>query len=139
MEMAQPDPRGDHQIVRAGRRALWLGIAALLMALLVAYLGLIMGVVALYVGIRTVRIAKRARSRPPGAMWGIVLASIALVVSIIGMGFQIFFWHELRSYSKCMAAANTITDENRCKDAFARSVEQRLHLPKGSFKHTQYL
>lgn len=130
----QPSPEGDLQLARAGRRARWLGIAALLMALLVAYLGLVMGIVALYVGIRTLRAARQSRSRAPGATLGIVLASVALVFSLMGVAFQIFFWNEVQTYNKCMTAANTITDETQCKDAFARAFERKLHLPAGSFK-----
>jgi heme/copper-type cytochrome/quinol oxidase subunit 2 len=139
MQTLQPGPEGDPQVTRTGRRALWLGIIAMVMAIVVAYLGVVMAIVALYVGIRTLRTARRTRSRAPGAVPGIVLASIALVISIIGMAFQIFFWNELQTYSKCMSAANTISDEHVCKDTFARDFEKKLHLPKGSFKGSSYL
>lgn len=139
MQTLKPGPSGDPQVTRTGRRALWLGIVALLMALIVAYLGVVMSIVALYVGIRTTRAARRTRSRAPGAVPGIVLASIALVISMIGMAFQIFFWNDLQNYSKCMSAANTISDEHLCKDAFARAFEKKLHLPEGSFKGGKYL
>jgi hypothetical protein len=135
MQTVQPSPDGDLQLARAGRRALWLGFAALLMAFLIAYLlGLVMGIVALYVGIRTLRTARQSRSRASGAILGIVLASVALVISLMGLVFQIFFWNEVQTYNKCMTAANTITDESQCKDALARAFERKLHLPVGSFK-----
>jgi hypothetical protein len=109
------------------------------MVLLGTYLGLIMGIVALYVGIRTLRAARRSRSRAPGAVPGIVLASVTLVLSLMGMAFQALFWNELQTYSKCMSAANTITDENQCKDAFSQALEKRLHLAKGSLGGGKYL
>jgi hypothetical protein len=133
MRPVQPGS-GDPQMARADRRALWIGIAALLMSLFSPFLGLIMAAVALYVAIRTVRAIRRAGSKASSAVYGIVLASIALVISIFITSFQILLWNELQSYHDCMSLANTITDESHCKDSFARSFEKKLHLPKDSFK-----
>jgi hypothetical protein len=39
-------------------------------------------------------------------------------------------------YVKCRASANTITDEQACKDDFTRSLEKKMKLRQGSLRST---
>jgi hypothetical protein len=91
---------------------------------------------ALVVGIRARRRARRA-ARPAGrgTLAGVVMGSIGLAVSIPLATTQILLWGELHSYLDCREAANTITDQQNCKDTFLREVENKLNLRAGSLSH----
>jgi hypothetical protein len=65
---------------------------------------------------------------------GIVLGSIGLALSIVLLTTQIVFRHELGRYLSCREAANTITDEQVCKETFYRQIEEKLNLREGSLK-----
>jgi hypothetical protein len=63
------------------------------------------------------------------------MGAVGLVISIPLATTQILFWGEVHRYLDCREAANTISDEQACKDAFVRELEQRLNLRDGSLKH----
>jgi hypothetical protein len=134
-DFTAPPPPDPDALKRNGRRALWLGIGAIFLSLFQAIylpLGLIFSVLAIVFGVRTVRRARRERGVAPGAVAGVVMGSIGLAVSIPVLSVNLFLRTEIEQYGTCRDAANTITDERACKDAFARSLEEKFNLRKGS-------
>ena len=121
---------------RAGRWALALGSAAVLLMIVFPSAAPLPAVAALIVGVRARRRARRA-ARPAGrgTLAGVVMGSIGLAVSSPLATMQILLWGEVHRYLDCREAANTITDRQVCKDAFQREAEIKLNLREGSLKH----
>lgn len=112
---------------------MWFGGASLLLIFTpLFYLGLVLGVFALVIGVRAIRAAHRAHISAPGAVPGMVMGAIGTVCSLMLVVLWLFLYQELSDYTNCRAAANTISDQNQCKDAFAQAVEKKMHMPKGS-------
>lgn len=136
----RPGPKGPGgppgPVDRTGRRALWLGLLSLVLLFipLLGYLVAIPAIAAIVLGVRARRSARRNQGTAPGALPGIVLGSIGLVLFVAAVAVQIVLYSELQQYSKCRSAANTITAETRCKDQLAREIEDRLGLPDGTLK-----
>ncbi|MFC6885720.1 MULTISPECIES: DUF4190 domain-containing protein [Actinomadura] len=118
----------------AGRRALWLGIAAVVFSLFFPPGGLVLGIAALVIGIKAHRRSRGRHGTAPGATPGIVLASVSLVLAAISIGVNAWLWPELSAKQDCMDSANTRADEKVCNDTFTRDLEKKLHLPKGELK-----
>jgi predicted ABC-type sugar transport system permease subunit len=97
--------------------------------------GLVLGVVALVVGVRAHLRARRERAVVPRAVVaGIVMGAVGTAVSIPMLAVSMFFHAEMGQYAKCHASANTIADEQACKDAFVRSIEKKVRLRQGSLR-----
>ncbi|GAA2147935.1 hypothetical protein [Actinomadura napierensis] len=125
-------PPGPPPVERTGRRALWLGIVALLTSFFFYPLGLVLGVAALVIGIRARRRARTARGAAPGAVPGIVLGSVGLAFSALSVALTVFLWPELSGYQECLGASNTGADKTACKHEFYPKIEKKLDLPAGS-------
>jgi hypothetical protein len=119
---------------RSGLLALWLGGGALLLMFYLPPVSLALAVAALYLGIRTRRRARRAGTVARGAMAGIVLGSVGIGLSAVLVTTQIVFWNELNRYLVCQDAANTIADQEGCRETFFRDVERKFNLREGSLK-----
>lgn len=130
---APPGPEIAARYHRLGRRALWMGGLSLLLSLFFYPLGIITGIFALAFGVRALRAARPYRDRVPGAVPGLVMGCVGLAFSLLVTAFAVLLYHEISTYTKCRDTANTISDENQCKDAFARGLEKKLHLKPGSF------
>jgi hypothetical protein len=115
-----------------------LGSISLPLTLFVPWIGIFTGLAAVIIGFRTRRAAKRAGIPAPGAMPGVVTGAIGLVVSVLVMVVGVVFWNELQQFTECKAAANTIAEQQRCSDQFARRIEKKLHLPPGTYKGSQF-
>ncbi|MWA06321.1 hypothetical protein F8568_039465 [Actinomadura sp. LD22] len=124
-------PPGPPPVERTGRRALWLGVVALVTSLFFYPLGLVLGVAALVIGIRARRRARTARAVAPGAVPGIVLGSVGLAFSALSVALTVFLWPELSGYQECLGAANTGTDKTACKHEYFPKIEKKLDLPRG--------
>jgi hypothetical protein len=111
---------------------MWLGGLSLLLALFTYPLGIVAGLAALIVGVLALRVARPYRARVPGAVPGVVMGAIGLVCSLLVMALTAVLYNEITAYTRCRDVANTITDENQCKDALARALEKKLHLKPGS-------
>jgi hypothetical protein len=132
-----PHPPGPTPGQRGARWALWLGTGSLVLSLfqtLYRPVGLILAVGAIILGVQARRRARREHSLATGAVAGIVMGAVAIALSIPVLAINLFFRAEMDQYAKCRTSANTITDEQACKDAFARSVEKKLKLRPGSMR-----
>lgn len=130
---AQPPSADRDGAAQSGRRALWLGITAFLLTLLTMIpISLALGIAAVVFGIRALRRAHRAGIAAPGAVIGMVLGAIAVVISTIFLVVTIIIWPELSDYRDCLVGANTETDKQVCQDEHFPAIEKKLGLDPGA-------
>jgi hypothetical protein len=128
----RPTPGGADP---AGRWALALGSAALLLMIVFPPAAPLPAAAALVVGVRARRRARRAaRTAGRGTLAGVIMGSVGLAISIPLATTQIMLWSELNRYLDCRETANTITDEQGCRDTFLREVENKFNLRQGSLE-----
>ncbi|GIH89553.1 hypothetical protein ACFFMN_13845 [Planobispora siamensis] len=110
----------------AGRRALWMAFAAIVLTLMLPVAGLFMAIFALVVSIRAVPALKSAAKPVTTAVVGIVISSLALLVAIGVTAMQFYFSDELAAYAECKIGAGTVTAQNECVDQLERAMEKRF-------------
>ncbi|MBB5962279.1 hypothetical protein [Planomonospora venezuelensis] len=111
---------------KAGRRALWLAFAAIVLTFMLPLAGLFVAVFALVVSVRAIP-ALRSVSRPVGtAVAGIVISSVALLISIAVLALQLYLSEELAAYAECKIGAGTVAAQDECVDRLERAVEKRF-------------
>lgn len=118
---------------RSGLRALWLGLGALLLLVsgVLAFLAIPVGVAAIVFGFRA---RKAATGKVPGAMAGIIMGGLSVLITVGGLAVGAYLYSELNSYQKCMGTANTFSDEKACIDALTPQLEKKFHLSPGTLK-----
>lgn len=119
--MSQPGPTPP-PLSRSATAALLAGIASLVAAVFFFPLGLLLGVVSLVLGRRTLQAARAAGSGAPsrtvvGMTLGVLGSALAVLVGIV----VVTFWPQLRDYETCRAGANTLIAQQAC-DAQLRSA-----------------
>lgn len=119
---------------RGGPRARFLGIAGLVLTLLFLPAGLALSIAAVVVGVRSRKRARRVLAPAPGAVAGIVMGTIGLVVCLSQIGLYAVMWDDFNGYVKCRESALTIEDKKACQDQWLPRIERRLHLPKDSLR-----
>jgi hypothetical protein len=83
----------------------------------------VIGVASAVIGITAVLKARRTGTyRPRGAIGGIVLGTLAAVLSIPILGLYLAFPRQVDSYVDCLNQAHTASSERACTDKFYRSV-----------------
>jgi Domain of unknown function (DUF4190) len=130
----------DEQIRRGGRTARWTGVASLVLSLFFPLLGFVTAIVAIVLGRRARRRARQRGMPVPGAVAGITMGTIGLLIMPVLVAVVLsVLWTEMSGYQRCVAGANTHTDRQICLDTWnprvenkLRQVEQRLNLPDGS-------
>ncbi len=114
----------------AGRRALWLALASVVMTFMLPLAGLVMSIFALVVSIRAIP-ALRSVTKPTGiAVVGIVLSSVALLISLGVTAMQFYFGDELASYAECRTGAGTVSAQNECLEQLERAMEKKMPFVK---------
>ncbi len=116
-----------------GRRALLLGIAGLL-TFPFGLIGAILPIAAIITGVRARRRGRRVLAPAPGAVAGIVLGSIALVLCAWAVALEAMAGQDFRDYVRCRESALTIDDEQTCQKAYYPRIERRLHMPPGTLE-----
>ncbi|GAA0331369.1 DUF4190 domain-containing protein [Actinoallomurus spadix] len=119
---------------RGGPRARLLGIAGLVLTVLFLPAGLVLSIAALVTGVRSRKRARRVLAPAPGAVAGIVLAVISLVLALSQITLYAIAWDDLNGYVTCRESALTIDDKKTCQDEYLPRIEHRFHLPKGSLR-----
>ncbi|MEV7005635.1 hypothetical protein [Streptosporangium sp. NPDC051022] len=110
----------------AGRRALWLALASVVMTFMLPLAGLVMSLFAIVVSVRAIPLL-RSVTKPVGiAVVGIVLASLALLVSAGVTATQFYFSDELTAYADCRIGAGTVTAQNECLEQLERAMEKKM-------------
>lgn len=86
----------------------------------------IVGVAACVIGITAVRKARRTGSFQPlvriGAIGGIVLGTIAALISIPILATYLAFPTQVDNYVKCLSVAQSPSDQHACEQQFYRSI-----------------
>ncbi|MFC4010641.1 hypothetical protein ACFOY2_25665 [Nonomuraea purpurea] len=119
-------PAGQQPADSAGRRAIWLSIAALAMTFMLPLAGLVMALFALVAGIRALPQLKSA-SKPTGvAVGGIVVSSVALLLSGMATAMQLYLMDEYSAYQECMKGAGTVSSQGECFTQFRNLAERKL-------------
>ncbi|TMR98111.1 hypothetical protein EJK15_14775 [Nonomuraea basaltis] len=119
-------PAGQQPADSAGRRAIWLSIAALAMTFMLPLAGLVMALFALMAGIRALPLLKGA-GKPTGiAVGGIAISSIALAMSALATGMQLYLMDEYSAYQECMKGAGTVSSQGECFIQFRETAERKL-------------
>ena len=128
-------PPADPSLQQRGLAALALAILSLLAVLLidnkqrgavVAAVALAVAVIALVLAITAMSAAKRAGARRPrGALAGVVLGVLGLLISGLTLVYLIFST-QFDQYTACMHAANTSAEQQACKTQLENSITSRL-------------
>ncbi|MGH3344288.1 MAG: hypothetical protein ACRDPK_15750 [Carbonactinosporaceae bacterium] len=88
-------------------------------------LALVPGAVAVIVGTRVLRRAKRAEARAPGALTAIIMGALLLCFALVVNVAVAVFATEIGTFQDCAGGANTHIAERDCRDALQRAVQQR--------------
>lgn len=122
-----------------GRRALLLGIAGVVTSPFVL-VGAVLSLAAVITGVRARGRGRRVLAPAPGAVAGIVLGLIGLVLSAWLIVFDFVAGKEMRDYVQCRQSALTIDDQQTCQHTYFPLIERRLHVPKGTLdRHRSWL
>ncbi|MEV0380121.1 hypothetical protein [Nonomuraea sp. NPDC050643] len=119
-------PAGQQPADSAGRRAIWLSIAALAMTFMLPLAGLVMALFALMAGIRALPLLKSAGKPSSMAVSGITVSSIALVLSAMATGMQLYLMDEYSAYQECMKGAGTVSSQGECFTQFRDAAQRKL-------------
>lgn len=110
-----------------------LGIASLIVAivgLLSVYGGILLGVVAVILGVLGRGRAKRGEATNGGvAMAGIVLGVLGIVVSIVAIALTVMFAREVGAgdlFECLQEAGNDATAQQECQEQFQRNIEDQF-------------
>jgi hypothetical protein len=119
-------PAGQQPADAAGRRAIWLSIAALAMTFMLPLAGLVMALFALVTGIRALPLLKRAEKSTGMAVGGITVSSIALALSAMATGMQLYLMTEYSAYQECLKGAGTVLSQGECFTQFRDAAARKL-------------
>lgn len=123
---SQPRP-GDtatqRKVLPAGRPILLLGLGGLLLSFPMPPVGIALDLAAILLGIRVLRFARRNDAVAPGAVGGILLASIGLGTLLLILALM---GTELRTWADCMSGANTKIARDNCQQQLSDSLERRF-------------
>jgi hypothetical protein len=101
-------------VAAGGRRGLLLSLGALAMTLLVPVIGIVFGVFALAVSVRSRSVA------------GIVISVVSLLLAAAVTATQLYFSTELSAYYECKKGAGTVSAEQQCLTRLERAMEAKL-------------
>ena len=138
-------PPAEPRLQQRGMAALALALLSLLAILLgtqdqeaadraavVAAVALTVAVVGLVLAITAMSGAKRTRAgRPRGALGGVILGVIGLVLSGSALLYFIVFGPQLDQRDTCLNAANTVAEQQACQTQFDNSVNNRIRTLSG--------
>ncbi|GAA0923422.1 hypothetical protein [Nonomuraea longicatena] len=119
-------PSGRPPAESAGRRAIWLSIAALAMTFMLPLAGLVMGVFALVSGVRALPRLREAGGSTGVAAGGIAVAALAIVLSAMTSGMQLYLMDEYSAYQTCMESAGTVSAQGDCFTQFESAAAKKL-------------
>ncbi|MGH3319930.1 MAG: DUF4190 domain-containing protein [Streptosporangiaceae bacterium] len=119
-------PRPKAPVDHGGRRAVIAGVPGIVLSFVFFPVGAALDVVAIVTGARALRRVGGSGGRAPGAVAGIVLGVIGLLLAAFLCAVLVVFWDGVNTYQQCMSGANTIQAQNACKQALRHALEQRL-------------
>jgi hypothetical protein len=84
--------------------------------------GLAMSLAALWLGVFAQRDAARKQQRAPEAVASVVWSGISTLIALGVVAMSLIFYPQLREYSDCMRAANTVAGQNACQQQLNNSL-----------------
>jgi hypothetical protein len=87
-----------------------------------AAVGLVMSLAALWFGVFAQRDAVRQSERAPEAVASVVWSGISTLIALGVVAMSLIFYPQLRQYSDCMRAANTIAGQTLCQQQLDNSL-----------------
>ena len=87
-----------------------------------AAVALLMSLGGLWLGAFAQRDAMRQSQRAPEAVASVVWSGISTLIAVAIVAFSLIFYPQLRDFSACMRAANTIAAQNACQQQFDTSM-----------------
>ncbi|WP_346110580.1 hypothetical protein [Nonomuraea maheshkhaliensis] len=103
-----------------------MSIAALAMTFMLPLAGLVMALFALMAGVRALPLL-RAEGKPTGvAVGGITVSSIALALSAMATGMQLYLMDEYSAYQECLKGAGTVSSQGECFAQFREAAQRKL-------------
>ncbi|MBB5777173.1 hypothetical protein AB0K16_36140 [Nonomuraea jabiensis] len=88
--------------------------------------GLVMALFALVAGIRALPQLKSAGRSTGIAVGGITISSIALALSAMATGMQLYLMDEYSAYQECMKGAGTVSAQGECFTQFRDAAQRKL-------------
>lgn len=119
-------PGGPQVADSAGRRAIWLSIAALAMTFMLPLAGLVMAVFALFAGFRALPLLRGAGKSQGVAVGGIVVATVSLLLSAAATAMQLYLMNEYSAYQECRKGAGTVAAQSACFTQFRDAAAAKL-------------
>ncbi|MBN6057297.1 hypothetical protein JYK22_35565 [Nonomuraea sp. RK-328] len=119
-------PAGQQPADSAGRRAIWLSIAALAMTFMLPLAGLVMAAFALMAGIRALPRLREAGLPTGTAVGGIAVSAVALTLSALATALQLYLMDEYSAYQECMKGAGTVSSQGECFTQFRDAAQRKL-------------
>ncbi|MFI6320673.1 hypothetical protein ACIBG8_24265 [Nonomuraea sp. NPDC050556] len=117
---------GDEQAEAAGKRAIWLSIAAVAMSFMLPFAGVVMALFSLVAGVKALPLL-RAAAKPTGlATAGITVSAIALVLSAFVTALQLYLMNEYAAYTECMKGAGTVSAQGECFTQFRDAAKLKV-------------
>jgi hypothetical protein len=90
---------------------------------------LAVGAAACWLGIATLRQARRADTmRPRGAVAGIVLGALSAAFSVLLLSVFALFWNQFSAFSRCWSNAQTVSAQQACLTHLNRSLNTKIGL-----------
>jgi hypothetical protein len=111
---------------KGGRRALWWAIAAVVLVLPLAPVGLAFAVVSIITGVRAQRRASARGTAAPGSTAAIIIGVLGSIVGACALVVLVLFFPELRDYQTCLAGANTSVAKSACEQDFRDAVQHKI-------------
>ena len=134
-QLPPPDPSLRQEALAAfvlgvlSLTGLALGLGNLRRGVFVAVLTLLFGAMAIWLGARANRRARRGgTARPRGAISGIVLGGFGLGFSALWLLVLAVFWPQLSTYYNCMSGANTVTAQQACHTQLTNSIGSEVSI-----------
>jgi hypothetical protein len=128
-QLPPPDPALRQQALAAfalgvlSLVGLAFGLGNLRRGVFVAVVTLLFGAMAIWLGVRARRRARRSgTARPRGATSGIVLGGFGLAFSMLWLLVLAVFWPQLSTYYNCMSGANTVAAQQACHTQLTNSI-----------------
>jgi hypothetical protein len=87
-----------------------------------AAFSLALSLTALWFGVFAQRDAARSGRRAPEAITSIVWSSISTLIALSVVAFSLVCYPQLKQYSDCMRAANTLTSQSTCQTQLEKSL-----------------
>ncbi|GAA3243494.1 hypothetical protein GCM10020216_070880 [Nonomuraea helvata] len=88
--------------------------------------GLVMALFALMAGIRAFPLLKASGRTTGAAVGGITISSIALALSAMATGMQLYLMDEYSAYQECMKGAGTVSAQGECFTQFRDAAQRKL-------------